>query len=357
MSQPKHILLLKTSSLGDLIHTFPGLSDLQASDSNIRIHWVVEEGLQSVPKWHPSVERVIPVAIRRWRKHPLQTYRSGEWQHFVKDLNAVKYDAVIDAQGLLKSALLIRALKGRKHIPIMGYDKNSIREPLASRFYNQTFSVSKQQHAVERIRMLFSSAFELDKPEHVGEFNLVKPLKPSMLGTQAYAVFLHGTTWDNKHWPETYWFSLAQKVSEQGIAVKLLWNSDVEHERAKRISSASPLIEVLPRMDLDRVSAVIAHASFAVAVDTGLCHLAAAFDVPTVALYGPTDPGLTGSYGRSQIHLSSKLSCAPCLKRQCVNPDILSNDSVVASDIFPPCFVESDFQRVLKHLQQQGVMS
>ena len=100
------VLLVKTSSLGDVIHTLPALTDAQRAIPGIQFDWVVEEGFAEIPAWHPAVAQVIPVAIRRWRKHPLQTLRSGEWRRFKARLRETHYDLVIDAQGLLKSAWL-----------------------------------------------------------------------------------------------------------------------------------------------------------------------------------------------------------------------------------------------------------
>ena len=148
------LLLVKTSSLGDVLHAMPALSEASERCPGLEIHWMVEEQYQEIPAWHPAVGKVIPVALRRWRKSPLYTLRSAEWRSFRSGLKSQAYDLVIDAQGLLKSAVLARQSRG----PLAGYDRRSAREWVASLLYHQRYAVPRDQHAVERIRQLFAAA-------------------------------------------------------------------------------------------------------------------------------------------------------------------------------------------------------
>lgn len=295
------VLLVKTSSLGDVIHTLPALTDAQRAIPGIQFDWVVEEGFAEIPAWHPAVAQVIPVAIRRWRKHPLQTLRAGEWRRFKARLCETRYDLVIDAQGLFKSAWLTRYVKA----PVAGFGRDSIREPLASRFYDRCYTVPREQHALERVRQLFAQALGYTPPETVADYGLDRS-QLATPGEQPYLLFLHGTTWPSKHWPERYWRELAERMSEFGWAIRLPWGNAEEKARAERIAKELPSASVLPRLNLGGVAKVVAGARACVAVDTGLGHLAAALDVPSISLYGPTLPGRVGAYGRSQVHL-----CAP----------------------------------------------
>ena len=295
------MLLVKTSSLGDVIHTLPALTDAQRAIPGIQFDWVVEEGFAEIPAWHPAVAQVIPVAIRRWRKHPLQTLRTGEWRRFKARLRETHYDLVIDAQGLLKSAWLTRYVKA----PVAGLDRDSIREPLASRFYDRRYAVPRERHALERVRQLFAQALGYSIPEMIADYGLDRS-QLATPGEQPYLLFLHGTTWPSKHWPEAYWRQLAERMSEFGWAIRLPWGNAEEKARAERIAQGLPSASVLPRLNLGGVAKVVAGARACVAVDTGLGHLAAALDVPSISLYGPTLPGRVGAYGRSQVHL-----CAP----------------------------------------------
>lgn len=306
------VLIIKTSSLGDVIHTLPALTDAAHAIPGIRFDWVVEEGFAEIPSWHPAVDQVIPVAIRRWRKNLWQTLRSGEWKAFKQRLRARKYDLVIDAQGLVKSAWLTRYVKA----PIAGLDRYSAREGWASRFYDRRLSVAVGQHAVERIRQLFAMALAYDLPEGIGQYGLdldrlqLPPAAP-------YVVFLHGTTWATKHWPEAYWRELAERMGRRRLQVRLPWGNPAEKARAERIAQGLNNCQVLPKLNLAGVARVLAAAKACVAVDTGLGHLAAALDVPTLSLFGPTNPGLTGAYGRTQVHQASDWPCAPCLQKKC----------------------------------------
>jgi len=306
------VLIIKTSSLGDVIHTLPALTDAAHAIPGIRFDWVVEEGFAEIPSWHPAVDQVIPVAIRRWRKHLWQTVRSGEWKAFKQRLRERQYDLVIDAQGLVKSAWLTRYVKA----PVAGLDRYSAREGWASRFYDRRLSVAVGQHAVERVRQLFAMALAYDLPEGIGRYGL--DLERLQLPPAApYVVFLHGTTWTTKHWPEAYWRELAERMGRRRLEVRLPWGNPAEKARAERIAQGLNHCQVLPKLNLAGVARVLAAAKACVAVDTGLGHLAAALDVPTLSLFGPTNPGLTGAYGRTQFHQASDWPCAPCLQKKC----------------------------------------
>jgi len=292
------VLLIKTSSLGDVVHTLPALSDAQRAIPGIQFDWVVEEGFAEIPAWHPAVAQVIPVAIRRWRKNLLQTLRSGEWRRFKARLRETRYDLVIDAQGLLKSAWLTRYVKA----PVAGLDRDSAREPMASRFYDRRYTVPRDQHALERVRQLFAQALGYELPQAIGDYGLDRA-QLAAPGEEPYLLFLHGTTWPSKHWPEAYWRELAERMSAFGWAIRLPWGNAEEKARAERIAEGIAGASVLPRLNLGGVAKVVAGARACVAVDTGLGHLAAALDVPSISLYGPTLPGRVGAYGRSQVHL------------------------------------------------------
>ena len=292
------VLLIKTSSLGDVVHALPALTDAQRAIPGIQFDWVVEEGFAEIPAWHPAVAQVIPVAIRRWRKNLLQTLRTGEWRRFKERLRETRYDLVIDAQGLLKSAWLTRYVKA----PVAGLDRDSAREPMASRFYDRRYTVPRDQHALERVRQLFAQALGYALPQAIGDYGLDRA-QLAAPGEEPYLLFLHGTTWPSKHWPEAYWRELAERMSAFGWAIRLPWGNAEEKARAERIADGIAGASVLPRLNLGGVAKVIAGARACVAVDTGLGHLAAALDVPSISLYGPTLPGRVGAYGRSQVHL------------------------------------------------------
>ena len=341
------VLLIKTSSLGDVIHALPALTDAARAIPGIRFDWVVEEGFAEIPSWHPAVDKIIPVAIRRWRKNLWQTFKSGEWRQFKQRLRERKYDLVIDAQGLVKSAWLTRYVKA----PVAGMDRYSAREGLSSRFYDRRLSVERGQHAVERVRQLFALALGYNLPAGLGDYGL--DLNRLQLPPAApFVVFLHGTTWATKHWPEAYWRQLAERLGQQGLQVRLPWGNPAEQARAERIAKGLSNCQVLPKLNLVGVARVLAAAKACIAVDTGLGHLAAALDVPTLSLFGPTNPGLTGAYGKSQVHIASDFACAPCLQKKCTYKP--SADDQRRFDLkreWPLCFTRLNPERVASQLR------
>ncbi len=295
------VLVVKTSSMGDVIHTLPALTDATRAIPGIRFDWVVEESFSEIPSWHPAVDEVIPVAIRRWRKTPVKSLLGSQWKQCKAMLRQQPYDCVIDAQGLIKSALLTRYVKA----PRYGFDRQSIREPLAALAYHYHISVAKNMHAVERTRSLFSQSLGYDVPENKGDYHLDKTHFKTLDKKKPYVVFLHGTTRFSKYWPEGYWQALSKKVCDAGFTVTLPWSNEEEKKRAELIASSCACAEVLPKLNLHGIACVIAQASGVVAVDTGLGHLSAALDIPGVSLYGSTRPLLVGAYGQQQIHLNA----------------------------------------------------
>lgn len=330
------VLVVKTSSMGDVIHTLPALTDAGNALPNVKFDWVVEENFSEIPKWHPLVEKVIPVALRRWRKKIFSAKTRAEFRHFCEALRASEYDLVIDAQGLLKSAFVTCLARGVR----CGLDWNSAREPLASIFYQKKITVEKNQHAINRVRTLFSKALGYPTPNAVPMYGIDRQQFINA-AEENYLVFLHGTTWPTKHWPEEYWIELTQIANQKGFRVKLPWGNQAEKERAERIAKNANQAEVLPRLDLLGVARVLAGAKAVVAVDTGLGHLTAALDVPAVSLYGPTNPTLTGALGQSQVHLSTQFPCSPCLSRDCTYRGSLSlncSSPLKSSPLYPACF-------------------
>jgi heptosyltransferase-1 len=335
------VLIVKTSSLGDVLHTLPALTDARHCIPGITFDWVVEKPFAEIPLLHPSVKRVIPVAIRRWRKQLMTTLVSGELKNFLKDLRADSYDVVLDAQGLLKSAAIARCAKG----PRYGLDWHSAWESSASLFYQKNFSVDPSLHAITRIRLLFSQALGYTIPDDKINYGIDRHQFVSLSTEKPYILFLHGTTWATKHWPENYWCELAKRVNEIGFAVKLPWGNDQEKIRAENIKNAATFADVLPKLNLTGIAKIIAGAKAVVAVDTGLGHLTAALDVPCISLYGVTDPAEIGTIGQHQQHLQSTFSCDPrCNDKRCVRAQ--------TGGIFPACFAELGVEKVVLALKK-----
>ncbi|MGK2946079.1 MAG: lipopolysaccharide heptosyltransferase RfaC [Candidatus Malihini olakiniferum] len=293
------VLIIKTSSMGDVLQTLPALTDARRVIPNLQFDWVVEEDFTQIPTWHTAVDRLIPVAIRRWRKSWLSAQTRRERTDFKQQLQERHYDAVIDAQGLLKSALLVtRLARGKKH----GLDSSSTREPLASVFYNYRHRVARKKHAVERIRELFAASLSYRKPSERGDYGISQHfLAITSEDVGSYLVFLHATTRNEKHWLESHWRELIASLQYSGLRIKLPWGVEHEHQRALRLAANFSHVDVLPCLSLQQVATVLAGAQAVVSVDTGLNHLTAAFNRPNITLYGPTDPRLIGGYGLNQV--------------------------------------------------------
>jgi heptosyltransferase-1 len=281
------ILLVKTSSLGDVIHNLPVVTDLRTHFPDATIDWVVEEGFADIPGLHPGVGRVIPVALRRWRK---SLFASATWREIGAFRDALKqqsYDLVIDTQGLLKSALIARAAHGRR----CGYTANSAREPFAARFYDKAFDVPQDLHAVLRNRKLAALAGAYAAAP-APDYGIAVSSAPTFAGPTA--VLLTATSRDDKLWPEEHWIELGRELHQRGLTCLLPAGSATERERAARIAQAIPGAAVLPPMRLAELAAQLAAARIVIGVDTGLVHLAAALGRPVLALFSASDPALTG---------------------------------------------------------------
>jgi len=301
MKNAPSIILIKTSSLGDVLHNLPVVADICNHVSDARIDWVVEESFAPLPMLQPRVNLVIPVATRRWRKSWWQSH--SEMQASCHELRARHYDLALDTQGLLKSALITRCVPARR----CGFDWKSAREPLSSLFYDRTYSVAKNQHAVERNRQLAGLALGYT-PQGAPDYGIRAPaLMLPWLPDEAYAVLLHATSRNDKLWEEQNWIELGTHLNHAGIRSVLPWGNAQEEIRSERLCSAIPGSLCTPRIKLEEAAAMLAHAHTVIGVDTGLSHLAAALGVPTIGIYTATDPGLTGLYaGKNAVNLGGK---------------------------------------------------
>lgn len=323
------VLIIKTSSLGDIIHTFPALTDAVSAIPHIRFDWLVEESFTDLPALHPAVDRVIALPWRRIRK---QLWLPSSWREIKQlkqQLQAQPYDLVIDAQGLLKSAFWTKLVKA----PTAGLDRDSAREPLASYFYQHAYTVAWGQHAITRVRQLFAQAlgYEVTNLQEVN-FHIAPKLRAVNYDATPYWVFAHATTWESKHWPEAYWQALTVYAGQQKRRVLLPWATEEERERAERLAYLVSHVDVLPKQNLAALVRVLADAELVVGVDTGLTHLAAALHRPVVAIYGATEPGLTGVTGPNAQVLMAKFPCAPCMREHCIE--------TTAEQPLPPCYVK-----------------
>lgn len=291
------VLIIKTSSFGDLIHTLPAVTDAVKAKPGITFDWVAEEAFVEVPGWHPAVADTIPVALRRWRKNWRRAVVSGELSAFFGRLRAHEYDCVIDAQGLLiKSALIARLAKGPRH----GLSWSAAREPAASLLYSHRHAIARSRHAIERIRQLFAEALGYSYDPLRLDYGIGGAHLSSPLDDVGYWVFLHGTTWPTKRLADEQWIALGKIAAAQGHRIYLPWGNAAEKRTAEIIATHCSNAQVLPRLSLTALAGILAQARGVIGVDTGLAHLGAALDIPGVTLYSVTFPALTGARGSHQ---------------------------------------------------------
>ncbi len=319
--------------MGDVLHLFPAVSDLRRHFPDAEIHWLVEPAFAELAGWHSAIGKVITVPLRAhkkiWWKIP------GLLSKLRLQLRAENYDIVLDAQGLLKSALLAR-LAGQA---VFGFAAGSARESLAARLYQKTAKIPEGTHVVEKNRQLMATIFGTDI-SHPADYGLDEFRRKRLLAQlsgmlknftgQPYVVLLHGTTWNSKYWPEASWIELIHLLAQQGWHCLLPWGNEVEHQRAHRLQLAGGgHAQVLPKMSLTELTDILLHARAFVSVETGIGHLAAVLDVPGIMLHGPTSPSYSGILGKACRHITSGIYCSPCFKRDC--PRLQSAQEI------PPC--------------------
>ncbi len=329
--------------MGDLVHTFPAIDDALRAIEDLEITWLVEEDFVDIAHTHAGVKTVLPICFRRFLAKPLSNRAAFFSQ--IRALRAMRFDQVLDAQGLIKSGFISRlsgcAIRN-------GLDSNSAREGLAALFYTHVHTVSRAEHAIDRTRRLFASALHYPLPEPLPGTHAIPAVSAEsvLCATSAestvnvdtgkpYAVFLHGTTWQNKRWPVTFWQELASTSIQAGYTVKIPAGNPEELSRAERITSDTGDCQILDRVPLARLVQICARASFVVSVDTGLGHLAGALGVPVVGLYGPTNSVLTGIRGTRVKNLQADFACAPCMQRKCAYAGEVHRNGQA---VIPACF-------------------
>jgi heptosyltransferase I len=288
------IMLVKLSSMGDVVHNLPVATDIRRAMPGAVIDWAVEPAFASIVELHPAIDRVFPIPLRALKK---RWWSPAAWAAFHVARRAIareSYDLILDTQGLVKSVWALKGVRGRR----AGYDAASAREPAAARHYDTTFAVSRALHAVARNRALAAAALGYEIPPTL-DYGIHAPVGAP--AGRAYAVFLHGTSRADKGWPEAHWRELVARTAAAGLEVILPGGSDAECARAARLAQGIEGARAPERAPLDQLAALLEGARVVVGVDTGLAHLAVALSRPTIGIYLSTQPGLTGLHGSGDI--------------------------------------------------------
>lgn len=319
----KKVLLIKMTSMGDLMHALPALTDAANVFPDIQFDWVVDEAFADIPLWHPSVNRIIKSAHRRWKKQISQSFSSGELSRFYRQLNLENYDFVVDSQSNLKSATvaLLRRL-GKSSGDIHGLDGAGVREKPAHWVYQHRYRAIHNEHSILQQRRLIANALGYPVPDSIPDYGIDRTQLhlPAIDLPENFVFFVHNASWKTKLWPEQHWRALIELATEAGFSVLLPSGNEEEKKRAERLAKQHTQVIALPRLSLSEIAAIMDKARGAVCCDTGLGHLAGVLDLPSISFYGPTDAQLIGATGLHQHHLiasTANYECSPCYKKIC----------------------------------------
>jgi heptosyltransferase-1 len=300
---PLNILIIKTSSLGDVLHGLAVVSDIKRNYPDSTIDWVVEETYQKTVALNLNINRVIPVAVRRWRKKITQKRTWEEISRSTKQIRTIQYDAVIDLQGLIKSALILKAAKGVK----IGFDLGSAREPIASFFYDKKIFIRKDIHMLQRCRALVAKGLDYDQPASPVNYGI---RQMGVSRRRDLAVILTGTAQQKKLWPESDWETVVRFLLSKGFECNFSWGNDEERQRCKRIISKTKG-RLVPLQPIEKLAGLMATATIVIGVDTGLLHLAATQETPLVGIYGASDPKKTGPISMGEFRITGSIDGFP----------------------------------------------
>jgi heptosyltransferase-1 len=279
------VLLVRMSSLGDIIHTFPAATDLVQQVPGLAIDWAVEGEYVDLARMHPGVARVIPVALRRWRRAPLAARTWRELASARRLLREARYDAILDTQGLLKSAWVAKMARG----PVHGFGRGTAREPFVAHFYDRTYEFAPSDHKIFRYRSVAAHAFDYRFHPPI-DYGLAVPPAPAFAPRAPYVVLMHSTARAAKLWDEASWSAVARHLDAKGLVCVLPWGSDAERDRAERLAAPLAQAVVAPRMGIVDAAGLLGHARAVIGLDTGFTHLAAALRVPVVGIFCDSEP-------------------------------------------------------------------
>jgi heptosyltransferase-1 len=283
------ILIVRVSSLGDVVHNMPMVADILRRYPDAVIDWVVEEAYVNLVGLNAGVRHMIPFALRRWRKDFFSAATRAEMRGFYQRLRREAYDIVFDTQGLLKTAVVMRMARlvpGGRRVGLANGTEGSGYEAVSRIFHTDSVPVGTRTHAVLRGRLVAAAAlgYTVGSP---ADFGLRTPdiSHAAWLPTEPFAVFFHGTARDAKRWPESNWVEVAGMLAARGLPVLMPWGSEAEKLAAQRMAARMPDAQVLPKLSMMDAVILAQQAALAIGVDTGLTHIAAAFERPTIELY------------------------------------------------------------------------
>jgi len=283
------VLIVRVSSLGDVVHNMPMVADILRHHPGAQIDWVVEEAYENLVRLNTGVRHIIPYALRRWRKSLLAAATRAEMRRFHQRLRAEAYDIVFDTQGLLKTGIVMQMAKlapGGRRVGLANGTEGSGYEGASRIFHTMSVPVGARTHAVQRGRLVAAAALGY-RVDHPADFRLRAPelAAPAWLPAEPYAAFFHATARPSKQWAPEHWIKTGRLLAERGMPVLLPWGSEAEKQAAQQLAAQMPNARVLPKLPMMEAVLLAQRAALAIGVDTGLTHIAAAYNRPTIELY------------------------------------------------------------------------
>ena len=326
---PHKILIVKPSSLGDVVHSLPFLNTIRKCFPDAEIHWVIAQGFEGLLEGHPMIERLWVIKKDSWKKIQNATQTIQEIKVLFHQLKQEKFDLVIDLQGLLRSGVITAATGSPMRIGFAEAREGS------RVFYTHTVTGGKNIHAVDRYlkiaEFLGCDISEILFPFPVSQSPSSLILHPSSFNApDGYTVIVPGARWKTKRWPAEQFGKLASLLPIKTVIVGSRSDNDIADEIVTLSKGKS--ISLAGKTDLKVLVDIMRRAQFVVSNDSGPMHIAAALGVPVYAIFGPTDPGRTGPYGAGHTVIRSDTPCAPCFRKTC--HDIKCMKSISADEVF-----------------------
>lgn len=286
MNQIKKLAIVKLSAMGDIIHAMVALQYIKKKYPNILIDWFVEESFSQVLQNNPHINNIYSVNLKSIKKNKLEIFNQIK---LIKNYSKNNYDLVIDAQGLIKSAIVSRLLGNA----VAGFDKNSIREKSASLFYNKKVSIAYDENTIDRNVKVLSSPLDFEITSKMildkEPFLFYKDANPIIYDylkkEKKNIVFVIGSTWESRNYPKEKFLKIANELKENCIVV---WGNQSEKEKALWLENNSKFIKALPKINLNSLKALISKSNLLIGNDTGPTHMAWAFNIPSITIFGPT---------------------------------------------------------------------
>ena len=338
------ILVVKTSSMGDIIHALPVTVDIRENLPDAEVHWLSEESFKEIPALSPVVSKVHVCAFRRWRKNVFSAQTFAEVRALRTALASERYDVVIDEQGLLRSAWPASWTRSSVH----GFSRDTVREPAAAFFYRHPHRIPEEVGAVKRYRLLAAETLGYEVPAHAPAFRLSPRAEALEVPEGPWVALAVNASRDEKLWPEDHWVDLGRSLLDEGRRSVFFWGNDKERERVERLARFIPDSVVAPRARLDRVAATLVKAEALVGVDTGLSHLAAALGLPTVGLYVSTPTEILHLVGDGPVRSLGNVGEIPTWREAKTALDAVRQEQKENGCSWrPPCTAPSRWWRFL----------